>query len=61
MVLDTLTTTLQDPNPEIRAKSAQAIGTITIIPHLFTVLQDPEPIVRTAAAEALRLLNGRAQ
>jgi HEAT repeat protein len=64
MVLDTLTTTLQYPNPEIRAKSAQALGTIgttTIIPHLLTVLQDPEPIVRTVAAEALRLLNGRAQ
>jgi HEAT repeat protein len=56
MVITTLLTTLQDPNPEIRAKSVQALGTIgptTIIPHLLTALQDPAPPVRQNAAIAL--------
>jgi HEAT repeat protein len=59
MVLDTLCTTLQDPNPEIRAKAAKALGTIgptTIIPHLLTALQDPALIVRQNAAIALSKL-----
>ncbi len=59
MVINTLLTTLQDPNPEIRAKSVQALGTIgptTIIPHLLTALQDPAPIVRQNAAIALAKL-----
>jgi predicted HTH domain antitoxin len=56
MVLNTLCTTLQDTNPAIRAKSAEALGTIgstQIIPNLLTALQDPEPIVRQQAAIAL--------
>jgi HEAT repeats len=60
MVITTLLTTLQDPNPEIRAKSVQALGTIgptTIIPHRLTTLQDPAPIVRQNAAIALGKLS----
>jgi HEAT repeat protein len=59
MVIDTLLTTLQDPSPEIRAKSAQALGEIgypAVISELLTALQDPAPIVRQNAAIALSKL-----
>ncbi|MDY7012952.1 MAG: HEAT repeat domain-containing protein [Cyanobacteriota bacterium] len=55
-ILDTFYTALQDTNPVVRAKAAEALGKlgdVTAIPTLLAQLTDETPLVRSSVARSL--------